>query len=99
MFMIGLRNYIIEDIRSDETASHRLKQAGLMSVMYLMYLSGETISVTALCGRIKMPRQVVVEVLKSLESRELISHSTILHESGRGRVYAYALTEKALGFS
>lgn len=95
-FMMAVRDYIIDDIQPDETASHRLKQAGLMSVMYLMHLSGETISVTALCGRIKMPRQVVVEALKSLESRNLISHSTVLHESGRGRVYAYALTEKAM---
>ena len=96
VFVAKIMNYIVEDTREGETASHRLKQAGLMQYIYMMHLNNQKISVTTLCERIQAPRQVVVDILKSLELRDLVTYSATLHESGRGRVHLYSLTPKAL---
>lgn len=94
-YMMRLINLIMEDRRPGETASRRLKQAGLMSCIYTMHLAGESVTVTKLCERVKAPRNVVVEIVKALESRGFLTYRTNLHDGGRGRVYVYSLTEKA----
>lgn len=93
--MMRLINLIMEERRPGETASRRLKQAGLMSCIYTMHLAGEAVTVTKLCERIKAPRNVVVEIVKALEGRGFLTYKTNLHDGGRGRVYVYSLTEKA----
>ncbi|MFG1298028.1 helix-turn-helix domain-containing protein [Xanthobacter sp. V13C-7B] len=67
-----------------------------MNIIYTMTKNGEPVTVTKLCERLDTPRQVVVDVLKALVERELLSYTTAVPDSGRGRVYVYALTEKAL---
>lgn len=96
VFVAKLMSHIVEDEREGETASHRLKQAGLMQYVYMMHLNGEKVTVSKLIDRLHAPRQVIVELFQSLEERGLIAHTTETHESGRGRVFVYALTDKAL---
>ncbi len=96
VFVAKLMDYIVEDEREGETASHRLKQAGLMSYIYMMHLNGEKITVSKLTDRLNAPRQVIVELFKSLEERGLLTHATETHDGGRGRVFVYALADKAL---
>lgn len=98
-FMMRLISHIMEERRPGETASRRLKQAGLMSCIYTMHLKGEAVTVTKLCDRIKAPRNVVVEIVKALESRGFLKYRANLHDGGRGRVYVYSLTEKAEALS
>ncbi|MFD1488695.1 MarR family transcriptional regulator [Ancylobacter vacuolatus] len=96
IFVAKLMDCIVEDEREGETASHRLKQAGIMSYIYMMHLNGEKITVSKLKDRLNAPRQVIVELFKSLEDRGLLTHSTETHDGGRGRVFVYALADKAL---
>ena len=88
-------DYIIEDRQPGETASHRLKQIGLMSCMHIMHLNGEAITVTKLCNRISAPREDVVKIIKALEKRGFLTYEPHLHNGGRGRVFVCSLTEQA----
>ena len=99
VFVMKLISHIMEQPRAGETASRRLKQAGLMSCIYTMHLKGEPITVTKLCQRLNAPRNVIVEIVKSLESRGFLTYRRDLHDGGRGRVYIYSLTPKAEALS
>lgn len=96
IFMAKIVNSILNNKRPSETGSQRMKQIGVMNIIYTMSKNGDVVTVTKLCERLDTPRQVVVDVLKALVERGLLSFKTEVHESGRGRVYVYALTEKAL---
>ncbi|MGE4409609.1 MAG: winged helix DNA-binding protein [Sphingobium sp.] len=97
VFMAKSMQRILEDEREGETASQRMKQLAVMMVIYTMQTDGEPVTVTNICKKFHAPRQVVVDVMKMLVERGLITYRTEAHGRAKGRVYVYSLTPRGAG--
>lgn len=97
VFMAKSMQRILDDERPNETASQRMKQLAIMMIIYTMESNGEPVTVTNICKKLKSPRQVVVDVMKMLLDRGLVTHRTEAHGRAKGRIYVYSLTPRGMG--
>lgn len=85
-----------------ETPQSRLKQVGMMTVLYMMYRSGQKLTLANIKETTGMTRNTVKESIDPLVARGILKETIVKNSAGRGTAWLYefaAETFDRLGLS
>lgn len=72
-----------------ETPQSRLKQAGMMTVLYLMHQRGEKLTLANIKELTGMTRNTVKESIDPLVARGILQETIVKNSLGRGTAWQY----------
>ena len=84
---------IMDHSLDEETASSRLKQVGLMSVLYYMHIGNIPLTVANITEQTGLTRGGVEEAVGFLIKRQLLSETKTTNSMGRGRARLFHLPQ------
>ncbi|MEK1851479.1 MAG: MarR family transcriptional regulator [Phyllobacterium sp.] len=82
---------IMDNPLENETASSRLKQIGLMSVLYYMHLGNKQLTLANITEETGLTRGGVYETVEFLIKRNLLNETEIKNSMGRGRARQFTI--------
>lgn len=72
-----------------ETPQSRLKQVGMMTVLYMMHQRGETLTLANIKAVTGMTRNTVKESIDPLVARGILQETIVKNSVGRGTAWQY----------
>lgn len=84
---------IMDNPLEGETASSRLKQVGLMSVLYCMHVGKQPLTLAAITAETGLTRGGVYETVAYLLKRGLLDETEIKNALGRGKARRFSIPE------
>ncbi|MGN8024335.1 MarR family transcriptional regulator [Phyllobacterium sp. 22229] len=84
---------IMDNPRSNETAQSRLKQVGMMSVLYHMHISHIPLTLTTIIGQTGLTRSGVAETVDQLLARHILAETMERNSLGRGTARRFHIDE------
>jgi hypothetical protein len=85
---------IMDNPLEDETASARLKQVGLMSVLYCMHVGNQQLTLAAITAETGLTRGGVYETIAYLLKRSLLDETEVKNALGRGKARRFSIPER-----
>ncbi|MCD1265376.1 transcriptional regulator [Shinella sumterensis] len=83
---------ILEKPLEDETAQSRIKQIGVLNILYMMHLAGEALTLSNIIKFTGMTRGGVVETMDLLVARGVLVETLGKNSMGRGTARQFALS-------
>jgi hypothetical protein len=83
---------IMDNPLDGETASARLKEVGLMSVLYYMHVGNKALTLANITEETGLTRGGVYETVEFLLKRGLLRETEVKNSLGRGRARQFAIT-------
>lgn len=87
---------IMDNPLPDETAQSRLKQVGMMSVIYYMHVGNISLNLTSLMEQTGLTRRGVGETVDQLVKREMLTEEMGKNSMGRGTARQFAINPRLL---
>ncbi|SES42307.1 MarR family transcriptional regulator [Rhizobium sp. NFR03] len=84
---------IMDNPLKNETASSRLKQIGLMSVLYYMHLANKKLTIANIIEETGLTRGGIWEAVDFLIQRKLLTETQIKNSLGRGRARQFDIPQ------
>jgi hypothetical protein len=84
---------IMDNPLEDETASARLKQVGLMSVLYCMHVGNQPLTLAAITAETGLTRGGIYETVAYLLKRRLLDETEVRNALGRGKARRFSIPE------
>ncbi|MET3523944.1 MarR family transcriptional regulator [Mesorhizobium abyssinicae] len=75
-----------------ETPQSRLKQVGMMTVLFMMHRSGEKLTLANIKETTGMTRNTVKESIDPLVARGILTETIVKNSAGRGTAWLYEFT-------
>ena len=72
-----------------ETPQSRLKQVGMMTVLYMMHQRGETLTLANIKAVTGMTRNTAKESIDPLVARGILQETIVKNSAGRGTAWQY----------
>ncbi|MEF0941610.1 MarR family transcriptional regulator [Rhizobium sp. BR 362] len=95
---ISFAAFILQEImgnpREDETPQSRLKQVGMMSVLYIMHQGHQPLTISNLVEITKLTRMGVSEVIEPLIARGMLTETFVKNSMGRGKARQFAISDE-----
>jgi DNA-binding MarR family transcriptional regulator len=92
-FGAAVLKIILDNPLPNETASHRVKQLGIMSIIYYMQSMGLETTGPALVAKTGVSRATLSLIVAPLIKRNLLKEEMKLNSIGEGRVAVYSIHE------
>lgn len=92
-FTAFVMRQIMDNPLEDETASSRLKQVGLMSVLYCMHVGNQPLTLAAITAETGLTRGGVYETIAYLVKRRLLDEVEVRNTLGRGKARRFSIPE------
>ena len=83
---------ILEKPLEGETAQSRIKQIGLLNILYMMHLAGEALTLSNIIKFTSMTRNGVVETMDLLVERGVLVETLGKNSMGRGTARQFELS-------
>ena len=83
---------ILEKPLEDETAQSRIKQIGVLNILYMMHLAGEALTLSNIIKFTGMTRGGFVETMDLLVARGVLVETLGKNSMGRGTARQFALS-------
>ena len=83
---------ILEKPLEGETAQSRIKQIGLLNILYMMHLAGEALTLSNIIKFTGMTRNGVVETMDLLVARGVLVETLGKNSMGRGTARQFELS-------
>lgn len=93
-FPAVVMRHIIEKPVEGETPSGRLKQVGMMSVIYYLQMDGQETTVNNIIRYSGVSRSAFFEIIPPLLARNLLREERILNAAGRGRASKFFIPDE-----
>lgn len=88
---------ILENPLAGETATSRMKQIGMINVIYQMQLTNIEATINNIMNISRLSRDAVVESTTPLVARNLLREEQVLNSAGRGRAFRFVIPDEVLG--
>jgi hypothetical protein len=88
---------ILENPLEGETATSRMKQIGMINVIYQMQMTNIETTINNIMNISRLSRDAVVESTTPLVARKLLREEQILNTAGRGRAFRFVIPDDVLG--
>jgi len=82
---------ILDNPLNDETAQSRLKQIGMMSVLYYMHQGNKRLTLTNIVELTSLTRGGVTETIDQLVSRKILTETMVKNSMGRGQAREFKI--------
>jgi DNA-binding MarR family transcriptional regulator len=82
---------ILDSPLDDETPQSRLKQIGMMSVLYYMHQGSQPLNLTNIMELTDLTRGGVVETVDQLIKRNILTETFVKNSMGRGRARQFEI--------
>jgi hypothetical protein len=88
---------ILENPLPGETPTSRIKQIGMINLIYQMQVTNIDTKVTNIMKLSQLSRIAVMESATPLVRRDLLREEQVLNSSGRGRALKFVIPEHIMG--
>ncbi|WP_085034682.1 MarR family transcriptional regulator [Ensifer aridi] len=92
---LGFSGFVLREIldnpMEDETPQSRLKQIGMMSVLYFMHQGHQALTISRLTEITKLTRTGVAETIDPLIRRGLLTETFVKNSMGRGKARQFEI--------
>lgn len=85
---------IMDHPLEDETRQSRLKQVGMMNILYYMHVGRTPLTVTNIINETGLTRGGVTETIDYLVQRELLTETQVKNSMGRGRARQFEIVRR-----
>lgn len=82
---------IMDYPQEDETPQSRLKQVGMMSILYIMNQGHQALTISNLVEITKLTRVGVSEVIEPLLKRRMLTETFVKNSMGRGKARQFEI--------
>lgn len=82
---------ILDNPLDDETPQSRLKQIGMMSVLYYMHQGNQRLTLTNIIEVTSLTRGGVTETIDRLVSRKILTDAMVKNSMGRGQAREFKI--------
>lgn len=82
---------ILDNPMGDETPQSRLKQIGMMSVLYIMHQGHQALTISNITEITKLTRTGVAETIDPLVKRGLLTETIVKNSMGRGKARQFEI--------
>jgi DNA-binding transcriptional regulator GbsR (MarR family) len=82
---------IMDHPQEDETPQSRLKQVGMMSILYIMHQGHQALTISNLVEITKLTRMGVSEVIEPLLKRRMLTETFVKNSMGRGKARQFEI--------
>ena len=82
---------ILDHPLQDETPQSRLKQIGMMSVLYYMHIGNQKLTLSNIIEITKLTRGGVTETVDQLVKRNILTETLVKNSMGRGRARQFEI--------
>ncbi|APO75969.1 hypothetical protein AM571_CH03169 [Rhizobium etli 8C-3] len=100
MHNIAFSAFIFQEIfdnpLEDETPQSRLKQIGMMSILYIMHQGHDTLTLSNIVETTGLTRTGVTETVDPLVRRGLLTESFVKNSMGRGKARRFEIAPAIL---
>lgn len=93
-FPAAVMKHIMENPVEGETPAARLKQVGMMSVIYYLQIDGQETTVNNIIEYSGVSRSAFFEIIGPLLERKLLREESILNTGGRGRAFKFVIPDE-----
>lgn len=90
-FSAMILRHIMDNPLAGETPQSRLKQVGMMSVLYYMHIGHQPLTLSNIMEITGLTRTGVTETIDQLVRREILTESLIKNSMGRGRARRFEI--------
>jgi len=88
---------ILDNPLDGETPTSRMKQIGMINLIYQMQLTNIETTITNIMNISRLSRDAVYESTTPLLTRKLLLEEQVLNTAGRGRAYRLVIPEEIFG--
>lgn len=85
---------ILDNPLDGETPTSRMKQIGMINLIYQMQLTNIETTITNIMNISRLSRDAVYESTTPLLTRKLLLEEQVLNTAGRGRAYRLVIPEE-----
>lgn len=93
-FSALIMRHILDNPLEDETPQSRLKQIGMMSVLYYMHQGNQRLTLSNIMELTALTRGGVSETIDQLVARKLLTETLTTNSMGRGRAREFRIAPK-----
>lgn len=85
---------VLDNPLDDETPQSRLKQIGMMSILYYMYIGNQSLTLSSIVEITQLTRGGVSETVDQLIKRRLLTETLTTNSMGRGRAREFKIAQE-----
>lgn len=90
-FAAFILHEIMDNPQEDETPQSRLKQVGMMSVLYIMNQAHQALTISNIVEITKLTRMGVTETIEPLVKRGILTETFVKNSMGRGKARQFEI--------
>lgn len=90
-FAAFILHEIMDHPQEDETPQSRLKQVGMMSVLYIMNQAHQALTISNIVEITKLTRMGVTETIEPLVKRGILTETFVKNSMGRGKARQFEI--------
>ena len=91
-FAAFILHEIMDNPQEDETPQSRLKQVGMMSILYIMHQGHQALTISNIVEITKLTRMGVSEVIEPLLERGMLTETFVKNSMGRGKARQFEIS-------